>query len=476
MYLINNEITVTWILPPTDTPLAASDYDIRITTGSLEGTYTDAGIINYTAPTSESGGSIQYQFTPLAQGRYRLNLTTGLSTGCTRLDEKSYWVFGESPVTAGNLKVLSKLSYPVPIINPPPIVSGGAGWEDIYEIFDMKSDGTNILFSAARQNTTKAIWKTDHQLSAPVEVAAWNVTNFSNAVAQRELQFVEYIPSLDRWITATDGGDVYYSDDTGATWTACTMYTPGWSLTAADTLTVHWNPHLGYLYVASSDFSTMQVSTDGITFGRQQDLQVLGGSHPYKLYDAGTYNVNGKKIHILSQWEEYCWKDVDTGGSTGWTKTPNQGVIGDGGTWTLSNWETDGATIMVSAFDRVAMNEDPTVHANWVEYTIGDMGIGTEDIHGLMYIPEFDRPWIMCQAGSGLWWDLDSVTKTTAPLWQPTTNPYFAGKGAVKTAKWSSRSGKWYNDLGNGKWGIIFNNFDNVVPTNTVKDEIMIGA
>lgn len=112
MYLTNNEITVKWIIPPTDTPLLASDYDISIVLSSLAGTYTDGGIVNYSAPGVNFSGTLEYLFTPLAIGRYRLVLSTGTGASYTIIDEKDFWVFENAPTQVNVTKILSAKSYP----------------------------------------------------------------------------------------------------------------------------------------------------------------------------------------------------------------------------------------------------------------------------------------------------------------------------------------------------------------------------
>ena len=110
IYLINNSITVTWVLGPTDNVIPEAEYDIQIITSGLEGSYTDGGIINYVAPTSITAGSIQYVFTPLAPGKYQLVLSTGEGNGYTELDKKDFWLFEQAPVTFTATKVLGALS------------------------------------------------------------------------------------------------------------------------------------------------------------------------------------------------------------------------------------------------------------------------------------------------------------------------------------------------------------------------------
>lgn len=117
IYLVNNEITITWVLEPTDTPLSAGDYDIEYTPSDLEASYTDGAIINYVAPTEFSAGSIQYAFTPTIPGRHKVNLTYGVGTAFLVLDEKNFWVFLSAPTTASSDDVIGALSYPA--IDPP---------------------------------------------------------------------------------------------------------------------------------------------------------------------------------------------------------------------------------------------------------------------------------------------------------------------------------------------------------------------
>jgi len=106
MYIINFAITITWVLAPTASPLLATAFDIRFFPADLAGTYTDAAIVNYVAPTAEFAGSLQYVFTPTEVGRYKIFLTTGASTSYTIIDKKDFWVFAASPTTQPVTEVL----------------------------------------------------------------------------------------------------------------------------------------------------------------------------------------------------------------------------------------------------------------------------------------------------------------------------------------------------------------------------------
>jgi hypothetical protein len=282
---------------------------------------------------------------------------------------------------------------------------------------------------------------------------------------------------LDRWIISTEQGDIYYSNDIGATWTASTLPV-GWNIQGADIGFMNWNPSLGYIHVGSADSSVMPVSTDGITWVDQSTLQALSSPHQYRLYWAGTLEYGAsKKTHILSHWETYSWKDEDTGGSTGWTKTTNNGVVGGaGGTWTIMGWDTDGTTTVCYAFGSLSANADPTIHGDWQEYDWTALGLGGNyNIYGLMYIPEYDRPWVMAvddSAGANkIWYDAATITTGGAPTFAVSTNTDLVGKALPVTPKWNSRGGRMKRTFGDN-WAIIFE--DSAAGGGAV-DTILIG-
>lgn len=117
MFIVDNEITITWLLDPTDTPLLAVDFDIKVVNSGLGITYTDDNIVNYIAPTAEFAGSIQYLFTPLQQGRYQIYLTCGVALAYLILDKKDFWVFCEAPDSAPVIEVLDAPSI-IPVTCP----------------------------------------------------------------------------------------------------------------------------------------------------------------------------------------------------------------------------------------------------------------------------------------------------------------------------------------------------------------------
>lgn len=95
-FIAGNEITITWVIEPTATPLLASDYDIRYVPSGLDGTYTNDDIINYKAPTAAYPGNLQHKFTPAQPGHYQIFLTCGVAAAYLVLDKKDFWVFSPS--------------------------------------------------------------------------------------------------------------------------------------------------------------------------------------------------------------------------------------------------------------------------------------------------------------------------------------------------------------------------------------------
>jgi len=80
-HIVNNAITVKFVIQKTDTPLLASDYDILLVDAFNNATYTDDAITGYVAPNEEFRGYLEYTFTPTIVGIYRLYLTTNAGLG-----------------------------------------------------------------------------------------------------------------------------------------------------------------------------------------------------------------------------------------------------------------------------------------------------------------------------------------------------------------------------------------------------------
>ena len=221
MYIVSNEITVTWVLGPTDAPLTAADYDINIVPSTLGATYTDAGIVNYVAPTAISAGSLQYLFTPLSAGRYRLYLTTGTNLSYTILDEKDFWVFLEAPVSANSLKVLGAVSYPAPKL----FVTDTAPWGDInwYRL-------NAVAYDESTQEILTVGLRAFADGSGTLQIASKDGQTFTNymTLPMTDPDNVTRDPTSGRVYVskasqvANNEYAVYYSDSPYTTWTRCT--------------------------------------------------------------------------------------------------------------------------------------------------------------------------------------------------------------------------------------------------------------
>lgn len=107
MFIVDNEITITWVLAPTATPLLTADFDLKIVSSDLGVTYTDGIIIiNHRSPSIDCAGSIQFLWTPDQPGHYKISLTTGVADSYLILDKKDFWVFCESPTTQPTTVIL----------------------------------------------------------------------------------------------------------------------------------------------------------------------------------------------------------------------------------------------------------------------------------------------------------------------------------------------------------------------------------
>lgn len=449
MYIVDNEITVTWVLGPTDTPLTANDFDISFVPSTLKGTYTDGGIVNYVAPTSTTAGSLQYLFTPLAAGKYVLRLAVGSNLAYTRENKKYFWVFQESPTSQPVTKTLGAVSYPAPVFSYPVQYSSGLALDEIY---GFGYDGGDIVLIGAYDvgNAYYGLFQTDPEfsyltpLTKTVDLPSWHGSGSVH------LAYIQYSSALGLWVIVSKSGQSWWTDDL-VTFNYIPLG-PSWSATASKPIGLWWDAGLELFYMTGTGFvRPMLVSATGKGWTDQATLEVLGGSHPTRLQAPHRIDLGATKIHFYPQWEEYLYKTVDTGGSTGWTKTNNNGVIGgSGGTWTLNHVASDGNVIAVCAFGSISISADVTNHPDgWGPNGNSNTGF-TEtawgwptvagDIHVAMHLPQYDRPWIFFSDAHG-WYDTDimpsggvsapTVTKCTAEPWA-TLNAEFDGPDAIE--------------------------------------------
>jgi len=193
--------------------------------------------------------------------------------------------------------------------------------------------------------------------------------------------------------------------------------------------------------MSSSDTRPLLISTTGKGWTDQETVEMLGGTHPTKLQGANRFDIGATTWHLLFQHEEYLYKTGDSGGSTGWTKTANNGVLGGtGGLSPIGVYATDGTAIAVVSASSIAVGSDPSDHPDtWGpngtnNFGFFGTGIGLPDFNGthtvMAYLPQFSRPWILFNTSHG-WYDTDVMPTdgVTAPTFtRVTAEPWAAAQ------------------------------------------------
>ena len=222
IYLINNSITVTWVLGPTDNVIPEAEYDIQIITSGLEGSYTDGGIINYVAPTSITAGSIQYVFTPLAPGKYQLVLSTGEGNGYSELDKKDFWLFEEVPVSFTSTKILGALSRPQAKLFPTETQEWTSpNWYTISGITQHPTD-TDMLYIFGREGFGDSL--------STLQIYNFRTGAFTNykTVPFNDPNSIAVTPSGRVYVLQGESPYAcYWADAPYSSWTAATGSAPG---------------------------------------------------------------------------------------------------------------------------------------------------------------------------------------------------------------------------------------------------------
>lgn len=266
MYIIDNEITVTWVLAPTATPLLETDFDISFSLSSLDGTYTDAAIINFVAATAITAGSIQYKFIPRNIGRYRLHLTCGVAAAYEILDDKDFWVFESAPISSASLKILSAGS----IAGVIPLNLESASFSNQWAIMQsMTIDPSNpdvIWYAGVKDGTDVKAG------IGNVNIKTGVITDFPDVITFPTLKNVGAIAvsSTGRVVVMNVTAEsssywVYYSDAPYTTWTRSTKT---FSTEFAGNVDLIWDKFLGvYWWITGIN---MSVSYDAVNFVEQK--------------------------------------------------------------------------------------------------------------------------------------------------------------------------------------------------------------
>jgi hypothetical protein len=482
MYLIDNEITATWVLAPTAIPLTANDFDISIMPSSLEGTYTDGGVINYTAPTVDTAGSLSYAFTPTAPGKYEVTL--GVGTGLTysiQQHTKNFWAFAIAPITLNSLKVTGALSYPQE--PPPKLVNEGSFGEQINTV---GYDPVNKIVAVSVYNTTttvdSVIFTTPELDVITDRLIMTDVTGWVNS-SFTAFEYIEYVQELSIWVgvqgnmvAGTTANAVWYNEGdptNAAQWFQATLPT-SWTggSTSTNVRGVHWNVGLQMFQIGcTSSFDTAEalVSVDCKTFFAWDDYQILGGSEPQQYYWFHDFDLDGTHFHMGQTEEDYAYRQgnanagVLPGAAQAWSKTSANGVLRNTSGVNLHHLATDGVIVAVDTFIEMNATKTPQTHpGSWgpsgnsnVGWRDNDMGFNLLNETRLFfaYLPQFERPWIMNRHASSQlnheveshgWWDAAEIiepagarTSLNAPQFQRCTVEPFASWNALQDADYS---------------------------------------
>lgn len=102
MYLLSQEVTLEWQLLKTENVIALGALDLIYINPLGEETYVVAPLLseNYTAPTSDTAGSVTELFTPELEGFWRIRLVTGNSEDYAILAKMEMYVFDSTTTTS----------------------------------------------------------------------------------------------------------------------------------------------------------------------------------------------------------------------------------------------------------------------------------------------------------------------------------------------------------------------------------------
>jgi hypothetical protein len=273
-YLAGNEITITWVLAPTGSPLTAADYDIHVMPSNLAGTYTDSGIVNFVAPSASTAGSLQYIFTPLIWGEYRVVLSTGTGAAFTIVDEKNLYVF---ETISGIASVTNVYGLPRrPKFSSVPIDTreqADIGWREMQGVCEDKTNG-NILVCGWREfadvnGTVQILNPKDETYTNYTTVPFTDVHDVSIDNNGR-------IYVVKGSASAGNEYEVFYSDSPYTSWTTCPKPTTAF----AGVGSLFYDPHLRKLWWMTSTKTLCLDTNDATaTFFEQQYLSDITASN-----------------------------------------------------------------------------------------------------------------------------------------------------------------------------------------------------
>jgi hypothetical protein len=214
MYIAGTEITITWVLPPTDTPFQyATSYDIRFVPSNLDGTYLDGVIddpvlVNYVRPTAGYPGSMQWLFTPLYIGLYQVYLTVGDDDDYDILDKKTFWAFADAPVSVASTEALGISKIAGSIYKNQDIVDASysgisfsvSAWANLPQIDVTKDDEKLYLME---KTGSGELFEFD--LITPSNISTADYTTNNLAVPKAGFNFRVSDDGLNFWLVGTPG-------------------------------------------------------------------------------------------------------------------------------------------------------------------------------------------------------------------------------------------------------------------------------
>jgi len=337
-------------------------------------------------------------------------------------------------------------------------IAGWSTWKGGYFAVGYKPSIDLVLVSSYRTspNFDKQILQTDSDLSSPTlcfelgDITGWVAGTF------KEIMFIEYAPKIDTWVMACGKLQFFYctGDPTLAVnWTEATA-PPEWSDGVFMNIKMlNWDPGLEFFFLAidgQNGKAEMIVSIDGINWSLWDDYQVLGGAEPTIMLDYKVFEINGTTWHVGFQQEEYIYKTGNAGAGvlstacSGWTKTPNNGVMNNTSVTNVVHLVGQGDNVIVNSGTRINISNNPASHtAGWGDqgnsndgWDHVEMGMTVYNLPMtcLLYIPELDRPWVTSiragitgDANSG-WFDCAAIDHpgterlpASAPQWAKMT-------------------------------------------------------
>ena len=130
-HLISTAITFEWNIDPAAVPLVKSDFDITLALPDGTSTYTDDGVLTYTAPTATAQGKVTYQLTPICVGRHQVTLSEGTNTAhIVQAKRDIYVVDVPDYVLNGTPAKLTQGPEIIPPIAPIPVLPL-LSWEEV---------------------------------------------------------------------------------------------------------------------------------------------------------------------------------------------------------------------------------------------------------------------------------------------------------------------------------------------------------